>query len=446
MPGFANWKDLFIEEYHQLELEGFDLSDAPKMADSNSRILPFPGWSGEGECDEAVWESAYHELWKIYESGKKRPDYDFVEPNDFEGIMAEACEAPHLESLSDEEYASRIHGAVTGRIAGVIQGKPAEIDTRLPKMKDYLTKANAWPLNDFLPPKSEGAEIRMREDCMMSTKGNITYAQIDDDINYTVMGYLLACKHGNDVTPQNVADIWMWNMPYYYVYCASRQAYFNYINGVPIDKIPTYLNPWRECIDGQIRTDIWGYTNPADLYGAAKGAYNDTSFSLVRNGIYGGMFVAGCIAAALSKNPNIDKILQGGLAVIPKKSRLAQTVRDVWDWYRETPDYEIVCEKIYDKYGFMPFAGTENNIAIVVLALLAGNLDFGKTISVATVCGYDTDCNAGTAGSIVGAAIGIENIEKRWYEDFNDTVHTAVATMGNLSITKFADDVIKLKK
>jgi hypothetical protein len=55
-----------------------------------------------------------------------------------------------------------------------------------------------------------------------------------------------------------------------------------------IDEIPYKLNPWRECIDGQIRTDLWGYIHPSDLYNAARDAYVDCSFSLTKNGIYGG--------------------------------------------------------------------------------------------------------------------------------------------------------------
>ena len=57
------------------------------------------------------------------------------------------------------------------------------------------------------------------------------------------------------------------------------------ITFVPTEQIPTLFNPWRECIDGQIRTDLWGYIAPSNLQKAAL-AYKDCSFSLVKNDIY----------------------------------------------------------------------------------------------------------------------------------------------------------------
>ena len=46
-----------------------------------------------------------------------------------------------------------------------------------------------------------------------------------------------------------------------------------------------------------------------------------------------------------------------------------------------------------------------NNSAIVV-GLLHGDGDFMQTVRISTYCGYDTDCNAGNAGAILGAYLG----------------------------------------
>ena len=156
------------------------------------------------------------------------------------------------------------------------------------------------------------------------------------------------------------------------------------------------------------------------------------------------MFVAGCIAAALSKNPTVDKILDGGLAVIPKGSRLTETVQNVRKWYAQSGNFDDVCDKIYQTYGYLPFNGTLNNLALVVLAILEGNMDYSKTIIAAVCGGIDTDCNGGTAGSIIGAAVGISNIESRWYEPLNDTIKSNVAAFGQVSISEVIDRVIAL--
>lgn len=434
MPGYANWKMLFDAEYLQMQEEGYDMHGLPVYDGDGTRLLPFPGCESP-ETDGDLWEKAY---WQLAErlGGPLREDYPYVEPNDFDTILACASPAPILRPLADEAYLDRLRGALYGRVAAVILGKPLEMGLNAHGVRRYLEGADAWPLTDFIPASSPGSGMNARSDCIPSTKGNVRFAQSDDDIHYTLLAMLLAERYGLQFTPEQVGWNWMDNIAYHWCWCASRQAYYHMVNQVPVEKIPTFLNPWRECIDGQIRTDLWGYIAPGDLQKAALGAYRDCAFSLTKNGIYGGMFTAGCIATAMTETPTVDSILDGGLSVIPQNSRLAEMVRTVRLWYRETPDRDTVCERIWERWGHLPFAATINNMAIVVLAILDGNLDYSRTITAAVCCGLDTDCNAGTAGSIIGAAIGIGNIDEKWYAPLNDTLKTAVASIGEISVSE----------
>ena len=147
------------------------------------------------------------------------------------------------------------------------------------------------------------------------------------------------------------------------------------------------------------------------------------------------MFVAGALSAALSRNPTVDMILRGGLSVIPRRSRLAHIVREVSEWYQMEGDWVLVCDRIYSKYGHLPFLNALHNMAFVVLSLIHGQLDYTKTITTAVMCGMDTDCTSGTAASIVGAALGYDGLDKRWIEPFNDHVKSAVAGFGHGSIS-----------
>lgn len=444
MPGYVNWKQLYKEEFFQMKEEGYDLSAAPVLDTDGEALLPFPGCESIAGDDEQKWEQAYHILEDIMKN-PLREDYPYYEPNDFQEIMNAASAIPEVTPVSRNEYKERIKGAVYGRIAAVILGKPLEMGFNQKQIREYLEGANAWPLNDFVPAYSEGTGIEARKDCFPSTKGNIKYAQPDDDINYTLLALVLSEKHGLDFTPEHVGYNWINNIPYYWCWCASRQAYYHTVNGLPVNEIPTKFNPWRECIDGQIRTDLWGYIAPGDIKTAAWRAYKDCSFSLVKNGIYGGMFVAGCLAAALTEKPTIDLILDAGLSVIPVKSRLAEMVKTVRQWYTESNDFEIVCGKIYETWGHLPFAATINNMAVVVLSLLHGRLDYEKSITSAVCAGLDTDCNAGTVGSIVGAAVGIDGIETKWYECLNDTIKSTVADIGEIKISEVIERVVKLR-
>ena len=113
--------------------------------------------------------------------------------------------------------------------------------------------------------------------------------------------------------------------------------------------------------------------------------------------------------------------------------------------YNENNDWSKTADALLEKYKEIPCEGTINNMAVVALGIIAGELDYTKSITIATMCGLDTDCNAGTVGSIVGAAVGIDNIEKRWYEPLNDTVKSVVASFGTCKISNICERIIAQK-
>ena len=432
--------------------EGYDTEAALSPSDGEAP-LPFPDYVNSEQVTEESerrWREAYERLWALRGNGI-RADYRYDEPMGYENIISAAAGCPVYGKLSEEEYRDRIIGAVCGRAAGVILGKPVEMGFDRKKIREYLESVGEYPLNDWISAYSPALDLRLREDCLPSTKGNVAYVQPDDDIHYTILALLLAERKGMGFTLNDVGENWLDNVPYHWFWCASRQAYYRMVNfedSIPREKqiaeIPYRLNPWRECIDGQIRCDAWGYFFPGNPRRASEPAYRDCSFSLTKNGCYGGMFVAGCISAALSENPTVDGILDGGLSVIPERSRLAEAVRFVRGKYAECGDWERVCGMIEERYGDIPFCGTVNNLAMVVLALVHGWLDYTKTITTAVMCGIDTDCNAGSAGSICGAAVGRGGIGDRWISPLNDTVKTAILDYGTGTLSGLAERIIKI--
>lgn len=440
MPGYANWKDLYALEYLQLFEEGYPVGDSISPDHTAMYLPPSVREATDlSRLTEADWEDAYKRLWALRERGI-RPGYPFEEPNDFESIIADAADVPDLGPLSDEEYAERIKGAWYGRIGGVVLGKPLEMRVDRKFIKTYLESLDAYPLNDWVPHHSPKLDKTLR--CKPSTLDNIEYAEADDDIHYTILGLMLIEERGFDFSKLDVANHHLRNIPYHWLFSCTRQSYYHMVNlrddrpaGEQIDEFPTKLNPWREGINTAIRADFWGYIAPTDPRRAARIAYREVTLNAVKNGIYSSMFVAGALSAALSAHPTVDTILQGGLSVIPRRSRLARIAREVREWYDEDGDWVSVCDRIYEKYGHLPFLHALHNMAFVVLALIHGGLDYSKTITTAVMCGMDTDCTSGTAASIVGAAVGYEGLDKRWIEPFNDHVKTAVAGFGQGSIS-----------
>lgn len=397
---------------------------------------------------EADWEEAYHALWAQRERGI-RADYPFEEPDDFESIIADAPDPPPLEPLSESEYAERIKGAWYGRVGGVVLGKPLEMRLDRKFIKRYLESLDAYPLDDWVPHESPDLGITLR--CKPSTLGNIQYAEPDDDIHYTILGLMLLEQHGLNFSKLDVANNHLQNIPYHWLWSCTRQSYYHMVNlsddrpaEEQIAEFPTKINPLREGINTAIRADFWGYIAPADPRRAARIAYREVTLNAVKNGVYSSMFVAGALSAALSRNPSFETILAGGLSVIPRRSRLAHIVHEVIKWYESDRDWVSVCDRVYGKYGHLPFLHSLHNMGFVVLSLLHAQLDYSDTITTAVMCGMDTDCTSGTAASIVGAAIGYDGLPKRWIEPFNDRVHTVVAGFGHGSISGLTQRNVEL--
>ncbi len=449
MPGFANWKQLFALEYLQLYEEGYRVGGSP-APDYSVAYLPekLRDASDRDALSESDWEAAYGCLWAQREAGI-RQDFPFDEPDDFDSIIADAAKLPTLAPLDDDEYAERVKGAWYGRIGGVILGKPFEMRLDRQFIKQYLESVDAYPLDDWAPGESPALNFTLRSKA--STRGNVRYAEPDDDIHYTILGLMLLEQHGFAFSKLDVANNHLRNIPYHWLWSCTRQSYYHMVNlsddrpvDEQIDEFPTKLNPWREGINTAIRADFWGYIAPGDPRRAARIAYREVTLNAVKNGVYSAMFVAGALSAALSRKPTVDTIIQGGLAVIPQRSRLAHIVREVRDWYEKDADWVSVCDRIYDKYGHLPFLHALHNMAFVVLSLLHGDLDYSKTITTAVMCGMDTDCTSGTAASIVGAAVGYEGLDHRWINPLNDHVKTAVAGFGQGAISGLVERNIAL--
>ena len=94
MPGYANYKRLYIEEYACLKDEGYDVDKYAQPSADNKEFLPFPDQvdSYNENDDPLLWKTAYENLIKVRNT-PLRVDYPYVEPNDFDEIMKEAVKA-----------------------------------------------------------------------------------------------------------------------------------------------------------------------------------------------------------------------------------------------------------------------------------------------------------------------------------------------------------------
>ena len=194
-----------------------------------------------------------------------------------------------------------------------------------------------------------------------------------------------------------------------------------------------------EQIGGQIFIDTWGLLWPGNMEQAALYAERAASVSHDGNGIYGARFMAACIAKAFESG-DVMEVINEALKTIPSDSLYAGVVRAVIQFYQNEQDDFRACRRYleaewgYDKYGgvchIIPNAG------VCVLALLYGKGDFARTVEIATMCGWDTDCNAGNVGTIMGVMCGLDNIPDHYRNVINDCI-VASSVSGYLNIVDF---------
>lgn len=191
-----------------------------------------------------------------------------------------------------------------------------------------------------------------------------------------------------------------------------------------------------EQIGGQIFIDSWGLIFPADIEKAAYYAEVAASVSHDLNGLYGARFMAACISNAFSAQ-SINEVLQTGLSMIPSDSTYAKMVRAVTNFHQKNPANFRLCRQYLEEFwGYDKYPGICHiipNAAVCVLALLYGEGNFSKTIEIAVMCGWDTDCNAGTVGTITGVLTGLEGIPEHYRKPINDSI-VASSVSGYLNI------------
>ena len=376
----------------------------------------------------------------------KREGFPFAEPSDMAAIEAARDTKPKKWKidLSDSELYDRIYGGWLGRCAGNCLGRPVENWTK-EEIETRLRLTGSYPLSHYFPlidPLPEGTPEWLAKNLAHQHESRDLLGKIDgmvrdDDIDYTILGLHILENYGPEFTTQHVGTAWLLLFPFRTVATAERVAYINLVNNMAPPECASYRNPYREWIGAQIRADMWGYVNPGDPAAAAEMAFRDAALSHAANGIYGEMAVAAMIASAFAVS-DPKEILQAGISVIPKRSRLREALERSLEWDRRFDTWEEAWKDLQTRYGHYHPVHTINNAAVVALALLYGKGDFEKSITLSVMAGFDTDCNGATVGSLLGVLLGAEALPGKWIEPFHDRVESYVLGYTNSRISDLA--------
>lgn len=380
----------------------------------------------------------YERLWKKIDAVNQYLLKDKKEPSDLESIQNSSPGLPQpLPQLNRSKLEEKIYGAWLARCAGCTLGKPVEGWPRN-RIKQYLQAAGSYPLRSYIPAMAQFPQgLALWKNYTETTLGNITCMVRDDDIDYTVLGLKTLETYGRDFTSLDIGRLWLENLPYNSIFTAEVIAYRNLINEMEPPQTAFYRNPYREFIGAQIRGDMWGYVNPGDPQKAAGMAFRDACVSHTKNGIYGEMWAAACIAAAFVLD-DPQEIIRAGLAEIPAESRLSWAIRNTMEWCRQAKSPDEVFERIETEYPSMSSIHVINNTCLIVAGLLMGKGDLGETLCITLMGGMDTDCTCATAGSMLGAMLGADRLPAEWIDPLNDQLRSMVNGFDSSSISDLA--------
>lgn len=357
-----------------------------------------------------------------------------------------AASTNRLEAAFQADFA-RIRGAWQGRISGCILGKPLEVLSFQQGYRgvcDYLETANAVPLRDYVPAIPGTLVEKLGQGCCA---GQITRAEPDDDINYTLLALLLLEEHGARFDTADVARSWLKRLPAGQTWTAERAAYRTlldnmadeFVNGEDpgFDLSLCSDNPYNDWIGAQIRTDLYGWVCPGRPALAADLARRDAALSHRGEAVHAAAFVA-ALGAAIPATGDLDAAIDRALDEVPADSRAAAAV----GFGRSMAGAADGVQRLHREFEGLSPVHSLNNLALVVWALCSSAGDFSAAVGEAVAAGWDTDCNGATVGGL--SALAGAPIPDHWTRPWNGRIATRLAGVPELALDDVVERTVKV--
>lgn len=329
------------------------------------------------------------------------------------------------------DYDNRVYAGWLGKCIGVRFGAPLENWT-YEEIRDNLGELSGY----------------LRED-------NGKLFKPDDDTAVPMLLVRALETHGEDVTPQQIGDTLLnllgdthgtfwWGG---YGISTEHTAYSNLAAGIEAPRSGSIAQngaALAEQIGGQIFSDIFGLVLPNDPPRAANLAEKFSRVTHDGAAVEGGRFIAALVSAAFSEGDPAT-LIATALQQLQPGGEYARVVMAMAAFHKDNPDdWRAAFMHLKANFGYDRYPGIVHvipNAGVVVLALLYGAGDFTRSIRIANMCGWDTDCNVGNVGAVMGTAVGLDGIEAYWRTPINDLLIASgiIGTRNILTIPQCAD-------
>ena len=301
------------------------------------------------------------------------------------------------------DYAERVYAGVLGKIIGVYLGRPFE----------------GWSYERIM---AELGEINY----YVHEKLNVPLIVTDDDISGTFTFVRALEDYGNSATVtveqmgkgwlnyliENETILWWGGMGN----STEHTAYLRLKSGVPAPESGSMALNGKvvaEQIGAQIFIDGFALVAPGDPDLAVDLTQRAASVSHDGEAIYGAQVLTAMESLAFVE-PDINKLIDAAVKYIPKDSVIYRMIADIRDWHAGEIDWRKTREKIDANYGYDKYGGNCHmipNHGLMIFSLLYGDDDFQKTLTILNTSGWDTDCNSGNIGCLLGIKNALAGIE-----------------------------------
>jgi hypothetical protein len=141
---------------------------------------------------------------------------------------------------------------------------------------------------------------------------------------------------------------------------------------------------------------------------------------------------------------DVRTVIDKALTYLNPESDYVACVKDVLFMKDSGMSMEECRSVIFDKYSYANYPGVCHiipNTAIMIMAMVYGDNDFSKTLTMLCECGWDTDCTCGNVGSIMGALVGIKGIDEKWITPIQDLLISSSA-IGSLNLDTVSETAL----
>lgn len=313
-----------------------------------------------------------------------------------------------MKTISKSEYLNKVKGCWLGKNAGGTLGAPFE-------------------------------SVRVAEDIEFYTHDLSIGALPNDDLDLQLAWLNAAEKHGKSVNSKILSEYWVTAVtPNWAEYGMGKT---NLRLGLQPPLSGAYKNRFKDSNGAWIRSEIWACLAPGHPEIAVKYAYEDAIVDHADEGVYAEVFTAAIESAAFVEK-DVYKLIDIGFSYIPKDCDIAKAARLVISAYKEGLTWKEarikLLREIPDSFGQQRhnspnpdnFPEAEwgydapANIGLVILGILYGEGDFGKSICITAGCGEDGDCTAATVGALLGIMFGADALPEKWIEPIGEDIKT----------------------